>query len=77
MRQLNGVESEVKALRSMTQRMILTQKEMVHTSTVARVHLYFVSYFENLLYIIIFLTGRSCSKEVLACSLLGFSCKIW
>ncbi|QCE05654.1 coiled-coil domain-containing protein SCD2-like [Vigna unguiculata] len=28
MRQLNGAESEVKALRSMTQRMILTQKEM-------------------------------------------------
>lgn len=28
MRQLNGVESEVKTLRSMTQRMILTQKEM-------------------------------------------------
>ncbi|KHN27159.1 hypothetical protein glysoja_032927 [Glycine soja] len=27
-RQLNGAESEVKALRSMTQRMILTQKEM-------------------------------------------------
>ncbi|KEH44561.1 transmembrane protein, putative [Medicago truncatula] len=27
-RQLNGVESEVKTLRSMTQRMILTQKEM-------------------------------------------------
>ncbi|KAL2323794.1 hypothetical protein Fmac_022852 [Flemingia macrophylla] len=28
LRQLNGAESEVKALRSMTQRMILTQKEM-------------------------------------------------
>ena len=28
-RQLRGAESEVKALRSMTQRMILTQKEMV------------------------------------------------
>ena len=38
MRQLNGAESEVKALRSMTQRMILTQKEMVCTSPVAGVH---------------------------------------
>lgn len=37
-RQLNGAESEVKALRSMTQRMILTQKEMVCTSVVAGVH---------------------------------------
>jgi len=40
MRQLNGAESEVKALRSMTQRMILTQKEMVHISTVVGVHWY-------------------------------------
>jgi len=39
-RQLNGAESEVKALRSMTQRMILTQKEMVYTSTVAGVNWY-------------------------------------
>ena len=31
MRQLQGAESEVKALRSMTQRMILTQKEMVRS----------------------------------------------
>ena len=30
--QLNGAESEVKALRTMTQRMILTQKEMVCTN---------------------------------------------
>lgn len=29
MEQLHGAESEVKALRSMTQRMVLTQKEMV------------------------------------------------
>jgi hypothetical protein len=29
MQQLHGAESEVNALRSMTQRMILTQKEMV------------------------------------------------
>ena len=29
--QLRGAESEVKALRSMTQRMVLTQKEMVCT----------------------------------------------
>ena len=29
MRQLQGAESEVKALRSITQRMIFTQKEMV------------------------------------------------
>jgi hypothetical protein len=32
--QFRGAESEVKALRSMTQRMILTQKEMVFTCTV-------------------------------------------
>lgn len=33
--QLQGAESEVKALRSMTQRMILTQKEMVCINVVA------------------------------------------
>lgn len=33
--QLHGAESEVKALRSMTQRMILTQKEMVCVNIVA------------------------------------------
>lgn len=34
MQQLYGAESEVKALRSMTQRMVLTQKEMVmHMNT--------------------------------------------
>lgn len=36
MQQLHGAESDVKALRSMTQRMILTQKEMVFTCIVVR-----------------------------------------
>lgn len=36
MQQLHGAESEVNALRSMTQRMILTQKEMVCHCIVGR-----------------------------------------
>lgn len=60
MRQLNGAESEVKALRSMTQRMILTQKEMVGTSSVLGVHWYLFVIWKTH-YITIFFAGGGCA----------------
>lgn len=55
--QLHGTESEVKALRSMTQRMVLTQHEMVGGHCCVKNTNVTCSFFSEKLTF----TGRSCS----------------
>lgn len=71
---LNHAECNVKSLRNMMKRMILTQEEMVHIPydfpkqlTLLRTHL--IRSFHTL--------GRDCSQEVLACPILGLMCPSW
>ena len=79
--QLHEAESEANALKTMTQRMILTHEEMV----VLSINLELMKISEtvlmspNLQYFAFgcLFPGRSCSEEMLACSLLGFSFKLW
>lgn len=74
MEQLQEAESEARALRSLTKRMILTQEEMV-----CFIVLKYNSYkMDSLLHILLHLSlGGSCPEEMLACSLLGFGCAAW
>lgn len=75
MDQLREAESEAKALRTMTQRMVLTHEEMV------RLNLYLMGFPRVFLSFLFpcfgICSGRGGFKKVLAFSLLGFSCATW
>lgn len=74
MKKLREAESDAKAVRTMTHRMVLTEEELVSFSN-----------FEfnwpektnkhNLMFV--FLVGRGSNEEVLACQILGIICQIW
>lgn len=75
---LHETEFELRSLQIMTQRMILTQEEMV--CFFKRSFLFSISslfFFYALMWFSVFILGRSCSKEVLACSVLGFVRSTW
>lgn len=73
--QLQEAESEAKALRMMTQRMILTHEEMVVFQSCNQIY---DSISEDSLltgiYFFVLRVGGGCFEEVLACSLLGLGC---
>lgn len=65
----------MKALRSMTQRMVLTQEEMV--SLISAQSSFCFGDMNLICYSIYNFIGGGCPKKVLACTLLGFSSSIW